>query len=173
MAPGFIHNKEVKMKFTLMTTLILALNIAACGDSNEDAVGLYKYKAPMTGAEKIAQVKKDGDVYLFVEDVIRNSNARALTKNADGLSYNNMPLKISEDGQTLYFGRINGVRVDNHYLSERLNAIENNKKICAELQKEVTGNEKNMSKEQWNEYIKSLKSRTPTDCNIIGAGMRW
>lgn len=161
------------MKFKSIAIIGLALSITACGDSNEKAVGLYKYNIALTGTEKIAEVKKDGDAYLFVEDTIRKSNAIALTKTADGLSYNNIPLKLSEDGNTLYFGPINGARVDGNYLSERLATIERNKKLCAELQEEVNSNEKAMPKEQWNEYNKSLKSRTPADCRIVGAGMRW
>lgn len=161
------------MKLKLIATIALALNITACGDSNEKVIGLYKYDFAMAGTERIAEVKKEGDAYLFIEDVIQSSNAIALAETADGLSYNNIPLKLSEDGNTLYFGPVNGTRVDGNYLSERLETIGNNKKICAELQQEVNDNAEIMPTEQWNEYSKSLRSRTPADCHIVGAGMRW
>ena len=160
------------MQFKSIVIIGLALSIEACGDSNEKSVGLFKYEA-RAGKEKIAEVKKDGDTYLFIEDAIRKSKPIALTKTADGLSFNNIPLKLSEDGDTLYFGPINGARVDSNYLSERLATVERNKKLCTELQEEVNGNQKAMPKEQWNEYIKSLKSRTPVDCRIVGADIRW
>lgn len=161
------------MKIKLITTIALAFAITACGDNNERAIGVYKYNVSLTGTEKISEVKKDGDTYLFIGDAINNRNIIALSKTSDGLSYNNIPLKVSEDGNTLYFGQINGTRVEASYLSERLATIENNKKLCAILQTEVDGNEKTMPKEQWNEYNKSLKTRTPDGCRIIGAGMRW
>jgi hypothetical protein len=164
---------EVHMKIKLITTIALALAITACGDNNERAIGVYKHNVALTGTEIISEVKKDGDTYLFIGDAIKNRNIIALSKTTDGLSYNNIPLKISEDGNTLYFGQINGTRVEASYLSERLTTIESNKKICAKLQAEVDGNEKTMPKEQWNEYNKSLKIRTPDDCLIVGAGMRW
>ncbi len=161
------------MTFKSIVTIAIALSITACGDSNDKAVGLYKYNVEMRGIETIAEVKKEGDVYLFIEDAIRKSNALALTETADGLSYNNIPLKLSEDGNTFYFGPINGIRVDGRYLAERLEAIENNKIICATLQQEVNDNKKNMSKEQWNAYNQSLGGKTPDDCHIVGAGMAW
>lgn len=161
------------MKTKPLITIALAFFITACGDSNEKAIGFYKYKHNLSGTEKISEIKKDGDAYLFIEDAIRKSNAIALTETADGLSYNNMPLKLSEDGNTLYFGPINGSRVDANYLSERLAAIESSKKACAKLQREVDQNDKDMNKEQWNEYIKSINDKKPDECHIIGAGMRW
>ncbi len=161
------------MKIKSLITIALAFGITACGDNNENAVGLYKYSHNLSGTEKIAEIKKDGDAYLFVEDVIRKSNAIALTETADGLFYNNMSLKLSENGNILYFGPINGTRVDTNYLTERLITIENNKKACAQLQSEVEQNDKSMNKEQWNKYIKSIKGKKPDDCHIIGAGMRW
>ncbi|MDX5371896.1 MAG: hypothetical protein LPK18_05615 [Pseudomonadaceae bacterium] len=161
------------MKIKLATTILLSLTVSACGDNNERAIGVYKHSAALTGTEIISEVKKDGDTYLFVGDAIKNKNIIALSKTSDGLSYNNIPLKISEDGNTLYFGKINGTRVDASYLADRMAAIENNKKICAELQAEADKNAKTMSKEQWNEYNKSLKTKTPDGCRIIGAGMRW
>jgi len=85
----------------------------------------------------------------------------------------NIPLRLSEDGKILYFGQINGTRVEASYLSERLASFESNKESCEKLQAEVNQNSKDMPKEQWNEYNKSLKSRSPADCHIIGAGMRW
>jgi len=161
----------MKVKSTI--AILIALAISGCSDNNEKLVGIYKYKHSFSGTEKISEIKKDGDAYLFVEDVIRKSNSIALTKTDDGLSYNNMPLKISEDGNTLYFGPINGTRVNDGYLSERLATIENNKKACTELQSEVKNNDKTMQTEQWNEYTKSIQSKTPADCHIIGAGTRW
>lgn len=105
------------MKIKLLIAIALALGITACSDDNKNAVGLYKYSHNLSGTEKIAEVKQDGTTYLFVEDVIGESNAIALTKTADGLSYNNIPLKLSENGDTLYFGSINGTRVDSNYLA--------------------------------------------------------
>ncbi len=161
------------MKIKLMVIAVLAFGITACSDSNESAVGLYKYSHNLSGTEKIAEIKKDGDAYLFVEDVIRKSNAIALAEKDDGLSYDNMPLKLSENGDALYFGPINGTRVDSQYLAERLVTIENNEKACVQLQDEVDQNDKSMNKEQWNEYVKSIRDKKPDDCHIIGAGMRW
>lgn len=161
------------MKIKAVTTIALALILTACGDSNEKAIGVYKYNVALTGTEKIAEVKNDGETYIFIGDAIRKKNIIALSETDDGLSYNNIPLKLSEDGGTLYFGQINGTRVDVNYLSERLESFENNKKACETLQAEVDHNSKTMPKEQWNEYNKSLKSRSPADCHIIGAGMRW
>lgn len=161
------------MKLKLVFTTVIALCVTACSDNNEKAIGLYKYKNNMTGTEKISEVKKDGNTYLFIEDVIRKSNAIALTKTPDGLSYNNMPLKLSEDGNTLYFASINGTRIDKNYLDEKLSAIEKNKKTCAVLQAEVSTNAKSMNNESWNKYVKSLRDKTPDDCHLVGAGMRW
>jgi len=161
------------MKVKSVTTIALTLVITACGDSNEKAIGAYKYNVALTGTEKIAEVKKDGDTYIFIGDAIRKRNIIALSKTDDGLSYNNIPLRLSEDGKILYFGQINGTRVEASYLSERLASFESNKESCEKLQAEVNQNSKDMPKEQWNEYNKSLKSRSPADCHIIGAGMRW
>lgn len=146
--------------------MAIALVLTACGNSNEKAVGLYKYDVSLTGTEKIAEVRKEGSAYIFVEDVIRKSNGIALTETADGLSYSNMALKLSEDGNTLYFGPINGTRVDRSYLTERLETIENNKRLCAELKEEVEANKENMPRAQWREYADSFKGRTPPDCHI-------
>lgn len=161
------------MKIKLLIAVALAFGIAACSNKYENAVGVYKYNHDLSGTEKIAEIKKDGDTYLFVEDVIRKSNAIALAKTADGLSYNNISLKLSADGNTLYFGPINGTRVDNNYLSERLMTIDSNKKACVQLNREVEQNDKLMNDEQWNEYIKSIKGKKPDDCRIVGAGMRF
>jgi uncharacterized lipoprotein YehR (DUF1307 family) len=161
------------MKLKLVFATVIALCVTACSDNNEKAIGLYKYKHNMSGTEKISEVKKDGSTYLFVEDVIRKSNAIALTETPEGLSYNNMPLKLSEDGNTLYFSSINGTRIDNKYLDEKLAEIEQNKKNCAALQSEVNTNNKSMDNESWNKYVKSLRDKTPNDCHLIGAGMRW
>lgn len=160
------------MKIKSLITIALAVGISGCVDSNEKVIGLYKYIHNFSSTEKIAEIKKDGDAYLFVEDVIRKSNAVALTKTNDGLSYDNMPLKLSEDGNTLYFGPINATRVNASYLSQRLANIESNKKACAQLQSEVDNN-KTMNNEQWNVYIKSINDKKPADCRIIGADMRW
>lgn len=161
------------MKMKLAITIALLLALAGCGDSSERAIGLYRYQHALSGSEKIAEVKKDGDAYLFVEDVIRNSNAIALSKTTDGLSYNAIALKISEDGNTIYFGPINGTRVDGRYLSDRLAAIESNKKACVELQSEVDGKRDTLPAKQWNEYVASVKQRTPADCRIVGANTVW
>lgn len=151
------------MRLKFVSTVAFALLLTACGDSNDKAVGLYKYKSEITGTEKILEVKKDGEAYLFVEDVIRKDNAIALAETPDGLSYNNMPLKISKDGNTLYFSSINGSRVDKKYLDDKLEEIEQNKKACAALQKEVKAN-KSMDRESWNNYVKELK--VPDDCDV-------
>jgi hypothetical protein len=161
------------MKLKLVFTTVVLLCVAACSDNNERAIGLYEYKHNMTGAERISEVKKDGDTYLFIEDVIRKSNAIALTETAEGLSYNDMPLRLSEDGNTLYFASINGSRIDRNYLEDKLAAIEKNKQACAALQTELNANAKSMDKESWNKYIKSLRDKTPDGCRLIGAGMRW
>ena len=161
------------MKIRLTSTIALTLAISACSDNNESTIGIYKHNVALTGTEIISEVKKDGDTYIFVGDAIKNKNVIALSKTPDGLSYKNIPLKVSEDGNTLYFGKITGTRVDASYLSERITTIENNKKICAELQAEVDKNENTMPKEQWNDYNKLLKTKTPDGCHIIGAGMRW
>ena len=161
------------MKIELLIVIAFAFGITACSDSNESAVGLYKYSHNLSGTEKIAEIKKDGGAYLFIEDVIRKSNAIALAETADGLSYDNIPLKLSESGNIIYFGPVNGTRVDSQYLAERLITIEHNEKACAQLQSEVNENDKLMNKEQWNEYVKSIRDEKPDDCRIIGAGMRW
>lgn len=161
------------MKLKLIITTVLTLCIAACSDNTETLIGLYKYKKTLAGSERISEVKKDGDTYLFVEDVIGKSNAIALTETSEGLSYNNMPLKLSADRNTLYFASISGTRVDKTYLDEKLATIEQNKKTCSALQGEVNANAKSLGKESWNEYVKSLPGKTPTDCHLVGAGMRW
>ncbi len=161
------------MKLKLVLAIVIALGVTACSDNNEKAIGLYKYKNNLTGTEKVLEVKKDGSTYLFIEDVIHKSNPIALTETPDGLSYNNIPLKLSEDGNTLYFSSINGTRIDNKYLDEKLATIEENKKNCAALQTEVNANAKSMDKESWNKYVKSVRDKTPDDCHLIGAGMRW
>ncbi len=157
------------MKIRLASTIALTLAISACSDNNESTIGIYKHNVALTGTEIISEVKKDGDTYIFVGDAIKNKNVIALSKTPDGLSYNNIPLKGTEDGSTLNDGKITGTRADANYLSERITK----KKICAELQAEVDKNEKTMPKEQWNDYNKLLKTKTPDGCHIIGAGMRW
>jgi hypothetical protein len=161
------------MKLKLVFTTVIALCITACSDNNEKAIGLYKYKHNMSGTEKISEVKKDGNTYLFIEDVIRKSNAIALTETPEGLSYNNMPLKLSDDGNTLYFASINGSRIDRNYLDKKLATIEQNKKTCAALQTEVNTNAKSMDNESWNNYVESLRGKTPDGCRLVGANMRW
>ena len=151
------------MKLKFVSTVAFALFLTACGNSNDKAVGLYKYKSEVNGTGKILEVKKDGGAYLFVEDVIRKSNAVALAEMPDGLSYNNIPLKISKDGKTLYFSSINGSRVDKKYLDEKLAEIENNKKACAALQEEVKAN-RSLDNKSWNKYVKDLK--IPEDCEV-------
>ena len=159
------------MNMTSIAVVVLALCVTACGDGNNKAVGLYKHSSNFTGTDRIVEVKKDGDTYLFIEDVIGKSNAIALTKTADGLSYNNMPLKVSEDGKTLYFGPVNATRVDTTYLSEQLANIEKNKKICESLKIEAKAN-KGLATEQWNKYIETVKSRKPANC-YVDAYMRF
>jgi len=161
------------MKLKLVLVTVIALCVTACSDNNEKAIGLYKYEHEASGKEKILEVKKDGNTYLFIEDVIGESNAIALMETSEGLSYNNIPLKLSEDGNTLYFYSINGTRIDKKYLEEKLAEIEQNKRICAELQAEVDMNKNSMDKESWNNYVKSLRDRTPDGCRLRDANMRW
>lgn len=162
----------MNIKQACTTALTLCISIYANADEN--AIGLYTYNSPTTGSERIAEIKKDGDTYLFIEDVINKTNAIALSKGADGLTYNNMALKLSKDGSSLYFGPINGSRVDNNYLSERLETLAKNQKTCAALQNEVdTQSKAGLTTAEWNEFSQSLKTRTPADCHLIGAGMRW
>ena len=161
----------MKVKITAM--IALSILIAACGESQDKAVGLYKYKNQYTGTEKIAEVKKDGDAYLFIENVLQNGNAIALTNSDDGLSYRSMQLKISEDGNTIYFGPINGTRISADEFKSKLDAIESNKKACNELREEVIANDKTMKNEEWNSYVKSLSDKMPNDCRIAEASRRW
>jgi hypothetical protein len=161
------------MDLKKISAISLLFFISACADSNDEMIGFYKYRHNLSGSEKIISIKKDGEAYLFVEDVIRNSNALVLTNSDGGLSFKNVQMKLSEDGNTIYFGSINGTRVSANYVTNRKNEIEINKKACAELQKEVDEKSKSMQTAQWNEYVQTLNNRKPENCNIIGAGMRW
>ena len=164
------------MKISIIA-IAFTLLLTACGDNNEEFIGLYKYKHSYT--ERILEIKKDGDTYLFIEDVLKNGDPRALSDTSDGLFYNdgmffkNTPLKLSDDGNTLYFGPVNGTRVSREYLAEKLSAIEQNKILCERLQNEVNSNKESMDTEQWNQYVETLRGRTPKDCRLRGAGRKW
>lgn len=151
---------------------ILAILLMGCGNDHDKAIGLYKYDNRFTGSERIAEIKKDGDTYLFIENVLNNTDAMALSQSDEGLSYRNMPLKLSEDGNTLYFGPINGTRISRDDLKAKLAAIENDEKICKELREQVIAN-KSLEKDEWNAYVKEVRKKMPKNCHIIEANERW
>lgn len=160
----------MKIKATLIATL--AILLMGCGNDHDKAIGLYKYENKFFGWERIAEIKKDGDTYLFIENVLNNTNAMALSESGDGLSYEDMPLKMSEDGNTLYFGPINGTRISSDDLKAKLAAIEHDEKICNELREQVIAN-KALQRDDWNAYVKEVREKMPDDCRISEASMAW
>ncbi len=160
------------MKISIIV-IAFTLLLTACGDKNEEVIGLYKYEDDWSNTEAILEIKKDGDTYLLIGDIIKGSEPRALSETSDGLSYRNTPLKLSDDGDTLYFGSVNGTRVSREYLAEKLSTIEQNKILCEKLQNEVNSNNESMNAKQWNQYVETLSSRIPEDCHLIGAVKRW
>ncbi|WP_153020640.1 hypothetical protein [Pseudomonas sp. BMS12] len=160
----------MQIKATLIAALTLLL--VGCGSDHDKAIGLYQYENKFTGSERVAEIKKDGDTYLFIENVLNNTDAMALSESDEGLSYRNTPLKLSEDGNTLYFGPINGTRISSDDLKAKLAAIEKDEKICGELQEQVAAN-KSLQKDEWNAYVKTVREKMPEDCDIVGAAMRW
>ncbi|MBA4244943.1 MAG: hypothetical protein C0452_13575 [Pseudomonas sp.] len=159
----------MQIKATLMATLTVLL--MGCGNDYDKVLGLYKYDTFIAG-ERIAEIKKDGDTYLFIENVLNNTDAMALSQSDEGLSYQNMPLKLSEDGNTLYFGPINGTRISSEDLKAKLAAIENDEKICKELREQVIASQ-SLEKDEWNAYVKEVRKKTPKDCRISEANERW
>lgn len=160
----------MQIKATLIAALTLLL--MGCGNDHDKAIGLYKYENKFFGWERVAEIKKDGDTYLFIENVLNNTDAMALSESDEGLSYENMPLKMSEDGNTLYFGPINGTRISSDDLKAKLAAIEQDEKICAELREQVIAN-KSLEKDDWNAYVKEVRKKMPEDCRISEANMAW
>ncbi len=160
----------MKIKATLIATL--AILLMGCGNDHDKAIGLYKYENKFTGSEKIAEIKKDGDTYLFIENVLNNTDAMALSQSGEGLTYRNMALKLSEDGNTLYFGPINGTRISSNDLKAKLAAIEKDENICKELREQVIAN-KSLEKNEWNAYVKDVREKMPKGCRISEAYERW
>ena len=160
----------MKIKATLIATL--AILLMGCGNDHDKAIGLYKYENKFFGWERIAEIKKDGDTYLFIEDVLNNTDAMALSESDEGLSYEDMPLKMSEDGNTLYFGPINGTRISSDDLKAKLAAIEKDENICKELREQVIANQ-SLEKEKWNAYVKEVRKKMPKGCRISEANESW
>ena len=160
----------MQIKATLIAALTLLL--VGCGNDHDKAIGLYQYENKFTGSERVAEIKKDGDTYLFIENVLNNTDAMALSESDEGLSYRNTPLKLSEDGNTLYFGPINGTRISRDDLEAKFAAIENDKKICKELREQVIAN-KSLEKNEWNAYVKDVRGKMPKGCRISEANERW
>lgn len=160
----------MKIKATLLAALTALL--MGCGNDHDKAIGLYKYDNKFTGSERIAEIKKDGDTYLFIENVLNNTDAMALRESDEGLSYQDTPLKLSEDGNTLYFGPINGTRITPDDLKAKLAAIEKDEKICKDLRAEVIANQ-SLEKEAWNAYVKEAREKMPKGCRISEANERW
>ena len=160
----------MKIKATLLAALTVLLT--GCGNDHDKAIGLYKYDNKFFGWERIAEIKKDGDTYLFIENVLNNTDAMALRESDEGLSYQDTPLKLSEDGNTLYFGPINGTRITRDDLKAKLAAIEKDEKICKDLRAEVIANQ-SLKKDEWNAYVKEVSKKIPKDCRINEASMVW
>ncbi|MDG1582339.1 hypothetical protein [Pseudomonas sp. GOM6] len=160
----------MQIKATLIAALTLLL--VGCGNDYDKAIGLYQYENKFTGSERVAEIKKDGDTYLFIENVLNNTDPMALSESDEGLSYRNTPLKLSEDGNTLYFGPINGTRISSDDLKVKFAAIKNDKKICKELREQVIAN-KSLEKNEWNAYVKDVRGKMPKGCRISEANERW
>ena len=161
------------MRFKLYSALLIAATLTACSDNQTKVFGYYSYKNELNGRERIAEVRKDGDSYLFIENALDNEHALALQKSTDGLSYQGAALTVSEDGSKLYFGPIHGTRVDKSYVEAARAKMEQDRKACDALQEEVTANAKALEAPAWNAYVRTLPGKTPKGCQLKGAGMRW
>jgi hypothetical protein len=156
----------------ILATLVLLLS--GCADSQEKYLGKFSYKNPFIGKEEILEIKKDGDAYLFNEDITSINKITPMKKIPEGFEINSKTISLSADNNTLYFSNQSAQRVDSSYAEKYLLKIKENKKNCDELQIEVNTKHKEISdSKKWNEYVKTLKAREPEDCNLENSGMRW
>src|SRR5690554_8228782 len=122
--------------------IFLILSLSACGDSNDEYIGHYSYVRPSTGSEALAEIRKDGGVYLFYETT--KANALALESTDEGFEYNGKSIRLSSDGSTLYFASMTAERVSEEAASKWMKGRETAKGVCEKLQAKVKANSSTM-----------------------------
>lgn len=112
------------MKYLTALPLILAVSLSACsgsGDKYSDYLGYWENKdiSQFTGEEvlKVAQISKDGESYLFKENIMSTkSKPLLLTANEGKLSANTglgaIDFSLSDDKNTLYVSNKNFKKID-------------------------------------------------------------
>lgn len=158
----------------LRTVLIVFLifTLSACSDSNDEYIGYYSYVRPSVGEEMIAEIRKDGDVYLFFENTDRD--ALALDSTDVGLDYNGKSIRLSSDGDILYFAGITAERISETAVAERKENKRKAEEACNKLQAEVDARSDAIKDEQqWNDYVQQTRPTVPEGCRITGLGTRW
>lgn len=131
----------MKIKLTLISALCFFL-FGCGGDKYESYIGLWKMVDSST--PKIAKIYKDGETYLFDENIL-NKNKPMVLKRADNqLSIENgfirVTLGISADGKTLHVANQEYTKINEEKLNEIKSTIEKekleeqkNKELCKAL----------------------------------------
>lgn len=152
---------------TVILAIVLSGLVAACSDNNDRIVGHYTYNMEINNTEAIAEIRKDGDIFLFNDNVLRNKGGMVLSNTKDGLFLRSTPIKLSNDGNKLYFGSISAIRVNSSNVQSRLKKKDEDKKLCASLTSEMDKNYELMKRSEWDAYINSVKAKLPQDCHPL------
>ena len=156
------------------TILLSILFLSSCGESKDDYIGSYLYKSPLTGSEILAEIKKDGDSYLFIENLKYPTRVLPLSVEDDGLSYNGQLLKISEDQSKLYFLGKTADRMSQSMLVEREKNQIKLREACSNIQAEIDHEASlGLSAKEWNTYVRSVRNTAPEGCNFKGLNLKW
>ncbi|EGR1985716.1 TPA: hypothetical protein NG570_004543 [Vibrio parahaemolyticus] len=161
------------MKY-VKSILLSMLFLVGCGESKDNYIGSYLYKSPFTGSEILAEIKKDGDSYIFIENLKYPSKVLPLSIEDDGLSYNGKLLKISEDQSKLYFAGITADRMSQSMLVEREEGQRKLRETCNKIQAEIDHETSlGRSTKDWNTYVRSVQNTAPEGCDLKGLNLKW
>ncbi|WP_412513487.1 hypothetical protein [Shewanella indica] len=154
--------------------LLSSAALTGCGESKDEYIGTYSYVKASTGKEILAEIKKDGESYFFVENIDRPSQILALGIEDDGLVYNGKLLKLSSDQSKLYFAGITADKISEPELNEWKKKRDELAKICDKIQVQIDQEIKQkLSNSDWNEYVREVRATAPDDCNLKGLNLKW
>ncbi|HHK8465374.1 TPA: hypothetical protein ACQYBX_004649 [Vibrio parahaemolyticus] len=157
-----------------IVTLLSVTGLASCGGNKDEYIGTYSYVKVSTGKEILAEIKKDGKSYLFIENIDRPSQVLALGVEDDGLVYDGKLLKLSSDQSKLYFGGITANKISESELNEWKKKRDELAEICGKIQVQIDQETKrNLSNSDWNEYVRNVRATTPDDCKLKGLNLKW
>ncbi|ENM5791798.1 hypothetical protein V4V45_003696, partial [Vibrio mimicus] len=120
------------------------------------------------------EIKKDGDSYIFIENLKYPSKIFPLSIEDDGLSYNGKLLKISEDQSKLYFAGITADRMSQSMLVEREEGQRKLRETCNKIQAEIDHETLlGRSTKDWNAYVRSVQNTAPEGCDLKDLNLKW